>query len=320
MNGSEPMSDDESWARETLREVALESVRERRRTRRWGIFLRIVFLLIIGTAVFSTLGPLLTLGESQPTGPHTAVVQVNGPILASRPANAERLIEGLERAFEAENAEGVLLQINSPGGSPVASSRVYQAIERLRSAHPETPVHAVAGDIMASGAYYIAAAADEIHVNGASLIGSIGVINRGFGFSEAINRLGIERRVYTAGDEKAGLDPFMPPDSDQIEEMQGMLDAIHEQFIEAVEAGRGDRLTGDPSSLYSGRIWTGGEGIEIGLADAYGSPESVARSVIGAPRRVDYTPRRRLLDRALEQVGSAMATTLNRMQGPTLRP
>jgi protease-4 len=314
------MSDDESWARETLREVALESVRERRRSRRWGIFLRIVFLLIIGTAVFSTLGPLLAMGGSQPTGPHTAVVQVNGPILASRPANAERLIEGLERAFEAENARGVMLEINSPGGSPVASSRVYQAIDRLRAAHPDTPVHAVAGDVMASGAYYIAAAADEIHVNGASLIGSIGVINRGFGFSRAIERLGIERRVYTAGDEKAGLDPFTPPDAEQIDAMQGMLDAIHEQFIEAVKAGRGDRLNGDPESLYSGRIWAGGEGIELGLADAYGSPESVARSVIGAPRRVDYTPRRQLLDRALEQVGSAMATTWSRLQGPSLRP
>lgn len=313
------MSDEERWAHETLREVALEGIRERRRARRWTIFLRLTLLVLLGAVLVSALGRPLGFGSGGgETGPHTAVVQVNGPIMANSPASAARIIEGLERAFAADNAEGVMLQINSPGGSPVASSRIYQAINRLAAAHPDKPVHAVAGDVMASGAYYIAAAASDIHVNGASIIGSIGVINRGFGFSEAIDRLGIERRVYTAGDEKAGLDPFMPPEASQIDEMQQMLDNIHEQFIEAVREGRGERLSGDPEVLFSGRVWTGREGIDQGLVDAIGSPESVARSVIGAPRRVDYTPRRPLLDRALEQVGSAAATTWARLQGPAL--
>lgn len=312
------MNDDESWARETLREVALEDIRERRRSRRWRIFLRLVLLSLIAVAVFSSLRTALPVGESTGAGPHTAVVRVNGPILAGQPANAERIIEGLERAFEADNARGVMLQINSPGGSPVASSRIYQAINRLSAAHPDTSVHAVAGDVMASGAYYIAAAADDIHVNGASIIGSIGVINRGFGFADAIERLGIERRVYAAGDEKSGLDPFMPPDDDQVAAMQRMLDDIHVQFIEAVRAGRGDRLKGEPDNLFSGRAWTGGEGIELGLADARGSPESVAREVIGAPQRVDYTPRRGLFDRALERIGGAAITTWLRLQDPLM--
>ena len=312
------MSDDESWARDTLREVALEGIRERRRSRRWTIFLRLVLLGLIAVAVFSSLRTALPIGEGAGTGPHTAVVQVNGPIMAGQPANAERIIQGLEQAFEAENSRGVMLQINSPGGSPVASDRIYQAINRLSAAHPDKPVHAVAGDVMASGAYYIAAAADAIHVNGASIIGSIGVISRGFGFSDAIERLGIERRVYAAGDEKSGLDPFMPPDGDQVAAMQRMLDDIHAQFIEAVRDGRGDRLTGEPDNLFSGRAWTGGEGIELGLADARGSPETVARTVIGAPQRVDYTPRRGLLDRALERIGSAAATTWLRLQEPLM--
>lgn len=312
------MSDDDSWARETLREVALEGIRERRRSRRWTIFLRLLLLALVAVAVFSSLRTALPIGQGSEPGAHTAVVQVNGPIMAGRPANAARIIEGLERAFKADNAQGVMLQINSPGGSPVASSRIYQAIDRLSAAHPDKPVHAVAGDVMASGAYYIAAAADDIHVNGASIVGSIGVINRGFGFSDAIARLGIDRRVYTAGEQKSGLDPFMPPDGDQVAAMQRMLDDIHQQFIQAVRDGRGDRLTGDPDSLFSGRAWTGGEGIDLGLADARGSPESVARTVIGAPQRVDYTPRRRLFDQALEQIGSAAASTWLRLQDPMM--
>ncbi|MEX0430562.1 S49 family peptidase [Spiribacter insolitus] len=310
------MGDEEKWARESLREIALEGIRERRRARRWAIFMRLLFLAVIVTLFFFTLRPSLQMGESAVTGPHTAVVQINGPIMAGRPANADRIIQGLEAAFEAAGARGVLLEINSPGGSPVASSRIYQAIDRLREAHPGKPVHAVAGDMMASGAYYVAAAADQIHVDGASIIGSIGVVSRGFGFSDAIQRLGIERRVYTAGDEKAGMDPFTPPEPGQVERLRGMLDGIHDQFIAAVREGRGDRLTGNPETLFSGRVWTGSQGIEQGLADGFGSPESVAREVIGAPDRVNYMPRRGLLDRALEQIGSAAVAAWVELQSP----
>jgi len=310
------MADEEKWARESLREIALEGIRERRRARRWAIFMRLLFLGIIVALFFFTLRPGLQMGDTAISGGHTAVVQINGPIMAGRPANADRVIQGLEAAFESEGARGVLLEINSPGGSPVASSRIYQAIDRLREAHPDKPVHAVAGDIMASGAYYVAAAADQIHVDGASIIGSIGVVSRGFGLNDAIQRLGIERRVYTAGDEKAGMDPFTPPEPGEVERLQGMLDGIHDQFIAAVREGRGDRLTGNPETLFSGRVWTGRQGIEQGLADGYGSPESVAREVIGAPERVNYTPTRGLLDRALEQVGRAAAAAWVELQSP----
>ncbi len=310
------MADEEKWARESLREIALEGIRERRRARRWAIFMRLLFLGVIVALFFFTLRPGLQMGDTAISGGHTAVVQINGPIMAGRPANADRVIQGLEAAFESEGARGVLLEINSPGGSPVASSRIYQAIDRLREAHPDKPVHAVAGDIMASGAYYVAAAADQIHVDGASIIGSIGVVSRGFGLNDAIQRLGIERRVYTAGDEKAGMDPFTPPEPGEVERLQGMLDGIHDQFIAAVREGRGDRLTGNPETLFSGRVWTGRQGIEQGLADGYGSPESVAREVIGAPERVNYTPTRGLLDRALEQVGRAAAAAWVELQSP----
>lgn len=312
------MGDEENWARESLREIALEGIRERRRARRWAIFMRLLFLALIATGMFLALRPALQMGEAGVRGPHTAVVQINGPIMAGQPASAERIIQGLEAAFEAGAVRGVMLEINSPGGSPVASSRIYQAIDRLRAAHPDMPVHAVAGDVMASGAYYVAAAADQIHVDGASIIGSIGVVSRGFGLTDAIERLGIERRLYTAGDEKAGLDPFTPPAPDEVERLRGMLDGIHDQFIAAVREGRGDRLAGDPQTLFSGRVWTGSQGIERGLADAYGSPESVARDVIGAADRVNYTPPRRLLDRALEQIGSAAVTTWARLQQPMM--
>lgn len=308
------MQDEESWARESLREIALEGIRERRRARRWGIFFKLLVLVYLGVLLAGVVLPGLQWGTESIAGPHTAVVKIHGPLMSDAQASDERIIEGLEAAFAADNARGVLLDINSPGGSPVVSSRIYQAIQRLRSAHPDKTVHAVAGDVMASGAYYIAAAADSIHVDGASIVGSIGVVSRGFGLAEAIERLGIERRIYTAGEEKAGLDPFTNPDSKEINDLKIMLDKIHDQFIEAVEAGRGDRLAGDREALFSGRIWTGAQSIENGLADAFGSPGSVARDVIGAAERIDYTPQRKLLERALERVGAAATHSLRGLQ------
>ncbi|AGM40914.1 peptidase S49 [Spiribacter salinus M19-40] len=312
------MQDEETWARDSLRDVALEGIRERRRARRWGIFFKLAVLAYLFALLFFSARPLLGLGADASAGPHTAVVEIEGPIMADSRASAERVIAGLERAFEAPQAQGVMLKINSPGGSPVESSRIYQAIQALREAHPDMPVHAVAGDAMASGAYYIAAAADEIHVDGASIVGSIGVISRGFGFSEAIDRLGIERRVYAAGDEKAGMDPFTEPDPDEEARMQDMLDGIHEQFIDAVRAGRGERLDTKDETLFSGRIWTGEQGIALGLADGLGTPRTVAAEVIGAEQRIEYAPPRPFLDRALERVGGAAARVWLEMQHPAL--
>ncbi len=310
------MQDDESWARDSLRDIALEGVRERRRARRWGIFFKLLILSYLFALLFFSIRPLSGLGEQQATGPHTAVVTVDGPIMADSPASAERVIAGLRRAFEAPGARGVLLEINSPGGSPVESSRIYQAITRLRDAHPTMPLHAVAGDSMASGAYYIAAAADGIHADGASVVGSIGVISRGFGFSDAIARLGIERRVYAAGANKNSLDPFAPPDDESERHLQTMLDDIHAQFIAAVRSGRGDKLTGNNEALFSGRMWTGRQGLELGLVDSLASPAVVAEEVIGAGRRIDYTPPRKWLDRVIERVGGAAARAMVDWQHP----
>lgn len=311
------MQEEEQWARESLRDIALEGIRERRRARRWGIFFKLLLLGYFGVLLIGVVVPGLQWGADALPGTHTAVVKIHGPLTINGEASDERVIDGLEAAFAAKEAEGVLLDINSPGGSPVVSSRIYQAIQRLREEHPDKPVHAVAGDVMASGAYYIAAAADAIHVDGASVVGSIGVVSRGFGLDEAIDRLGIERRIYTAGEEKAGLDPFVQPDQQEINNLQSMLDQIHEQFIAAVEDGRGERLQGDREVLFSGRIWTGSQSIANGLADAYGSPASVASEVIGAAEKIDYTPQRKLLERVFERIGAAAVNTwVSHQQGP----
>lgn len=299
------MQEEETWAKDSLREIALEGIRERRRARRWGIFFKLLVLGYFGVLLVAVVMPGLRWGADALPGAHTAVVKIHGPLTSDGQASDERIISGLEAAFEAQNAKGILLDINSPGGSPVVSSRIYKAIQRLREVHPDKPVHAVAGDVMASGAYYIAAAADAIHVDGASVVGSIGVVSRGFGLADAIDRLGIERRIYTAGEEKAGLDPFTQPEESQINNLQLMLDQIHEQFIAAVEAGRGERLQTDREVLFSGRIWTGAQSIDNGLADALGSPATVARDIIGAEERIDYTPQRKLLERVFERIGAA---------------
>ncbi len=311
------MQEEESWAKESLREIALEGIRERRRARRWGIFFKLLVLAYFGVLLVAVVMPGLQWGAEALPGEHTAVVRIHGPLTSDGEASDKRIIQGLEAAFAAQQSKGILLDINSPGGSPVISSRIYAAIQRLRAEHPNKPVHAVAGDVMASGAYYIAAAADAIHVDGASVVGSIGVVSRGFGLADAIERLGIERRIFTAGEEKAGLDPFTTPDEKQINNLQIMLHQIHEQFIAAVEGGRGDRLQGDREVLFSGRIWTGQQSIENGLADALGGPASVARDVIGAEQQIDYTPQRKLLERVFERIGAAAVTTwLNYQQSP----
>jgi len=297
--------ENESWAQESLRDIALEGVRERRRARRWGIFFKVIVLGYLIAISIAALRPVLSLGEGSATSAHTAVIRIQGPIMADSPASAERVIAGLERAFAAPQAQGILLDINSPGGSPVESSRIYQAIQRLRAANPDKPVHAVAGDSMASGAYYIAAAADKIHVDGASVVGSIGVITRSFNLSGALERLGIERRIYSAGEQKAGLDPFTDADPASVAQLETMLNDIHEQFISAVQQGRGERLNGESQALFSGRIWSGRQAIDNGLADALGTPRGVARDVIGAAQTIDYTPKQQWLDRAIDRLGTS---------------
>jgi protease IV len=309
---------DDRWEREALRDVALAVVQEQRRARRWGIFFK---LLLIGylTLLVVLLWPA-RFGEDKATASrHTAVVSVSGPIMDESGASADRIIRGLQAAFRGEHVAGVLLRIDSPGGSPVQSGRINDEIGRLRLQHPEMPVYAVVGDLCASGAYYIAVAADRIYVDKASMIGSIGVMMNSFGLTEALDKLGVERRLFTAGENKGFLDPFSPLEPEHVVHVQGMLAEIHEQFIAVVREGRGERLPAD-ADVFNGLVWTGERSIELGLADELGSIEHVAREVIGAERLVDYTPRESLLAALADRIGASAATRLGTLLGLDLSP
>lgn len=294
------------WEREILARLAFAGLQEQRRARRWGIFFKTLGFLYL----FALLALLVVdTGPAQRVGRHTALVDLSGIIAEGADASADQIVSGLRAAFEDEHTAGVILRINSPGGSPVQAGYINSEIRRLREAHPQTPLYAVVVDVCASGGYYVAAAADRIYADKASIVGSIGVRMDGFGFVEAIERLGIERRLMTAGRHKALLDPFLPEDPVARDHLQAMLDQIHRQFIEAVKAGRGDRLI-DDERIFSGLVWTGEEALRLGLVDGLGSAGYVAREVIGAEKIVDYTPKKSFLDRLGANVGAAMARWL----------
>ena len=241
---------------------------------------------------------------------HTALIDIYGVIAANTEARADYIVSGLRRAFEDSNTQGVILRINSPGGSPVQAGYVNDEIKRLRAEHPDIPLYAVISDVCASGGYYIAAAADEIYANKASVVGSIGVIMAGFGFVDAIEKLGVERRILHAGDNKGFMDPFQPLKIDEQAHVQGLLDEIHQQFIDVVKQGRGERLIND-EKLFSGLIWTGQESIELGLVDGLASASQVARDIIGAEDIIDFTRRENYLDRFAKSIGSAIYRSFN---------
>lgn len=311
------------WERETIARLAAASLAEQRRTRRWGILFKSLVLLYLFAVLFVVLdlGPLV--GAPDPVGrdgPHTAVVRVDGVIASDADASADRMVQGLREAFEDPQTRGVIVRINSPGGSPVQAGLIYDEIQRLRERHPQTPLYAVAMDLCASGGYYVAAAADRIYANRASMVGSIGVRFGSFGFVEAIDRLGIERRLITAGEDKALLDPFLPQESEHVAHVRGMVDGIHQQFIDAVREGRGERLQAAGSEVFSGLIWTGEKAIEQGLVDELGSASYVAREVIGAEKMVDFTPRKDFLQRISERIGVGLAKALrSELLAPMLR-
>lgn len=292
MSNLEPVSKPQNEKEWRLIEKLVMSLQaEQKRDRRWRIFFRLLgfgYLLLMLVLFYPT-----RMGTTTDTGittEHTALVDVKGVIANDAEANADSLSTALRKAFEAEHSKAVLLRINSPGGSPVQSNYVYREIRRLKDKHPEKKVYAVITDMGASGAYYIAAAADEIYVDPSSIVGSIGVIMAGFGFTDAIDKLGIERRVLTSGDNKALLDPFAPMKDEQKEHFQAMLDTVHDEFIQAVKEGRGDRLQSEEHpELFSGLVWSGSKAVELGLADGFGSPGSVARDIILADKVVDYT-------------------------------
>lgn len=288
MNEPESKNKQENWERSLLENLALASLREQRRTRSWGIFFKILAALYLFILLFAALG-WIEEGSVRLPEKHTALIEVKGVIAADTMSSAEKIVSSLQAAFKDKNTKGVVLRINSPGGSPVQAGHINDEIHRLRLKYPQIPVYAVVSDICASGGYYVAVAADKIFVDKASLVGSIGVLMDGFGFAGTLEKLGVERRLLTAGENKGFLDPFSPLDPEQKKYAQSLLKEIHEQFIQVVKQGRGERLKNDPA-IFSGIVWTGEKSIELGITDAIGSAEYVAREIIQAETLVDYTP------------------------------
>ena len=307
---------DENWERRVLGELALAGLQEQRRARRWRIFFRLVTIGLV------LLGLVVVIGSAETkracSDKCTAVVQIDGELDHNGRTSAENVITGLQAAFKDKGTRGVVLRINSPGGSPVQAGQINDEIRRLRGKYPDTPIYAVVEEMCASGAYYVAVAADRIYVDKASLIGSIGVILDSFGFVGTMEKLGVERRAITAGENKAFLDPFSPLSPMQKEYAQRLLDEIHQQFIAVVKEGRGSRLKDSPE-LFSGLVWNGKRGIELGLADAIGNVDYVAREVIKAEDVVDFTVQENIAERVVRKFGATVARNLGALLGASLQ-
>ena len=300
------------WERAVLEKVALAAVTEQRRARRWGIFFKFLIFAYLFIVLFIAMG---WFGKKDGAhDKHTALVEINGVIAPGSAASADAVMQGLADAFKDKRTQGVVLRINSPGGSPVQSGYINDEIKRLRAKYPDKPLYAVVEDLCASGGYYVAVAADKIYVNKASMIGSIGVLMNGFGFTGTMEKLGVERRLLAAGENKGFLDPFSPLNDEQKVHAKQMLSEIHEQFIEVVRKGRGKRLKETPE-MFSGLVWVGQKSIELGLADALGSVEQVARDVIKAEDIVDFTPRENVAERFAKRFGAAAAESLIKLGG-----
>lgn len=311
------MSDNNApWEREVVTQLAESSLREQRRARRWGIFFKALTFAYIGGIIFM-FGDA-NMAKIDTSEKHTALIELSGVIADKEEASADNIVTALRDAFENENSAGVILRINSPGGSPVQSGYIYDEIRRLRKANPDTPLYAVVTDICASGGYYIASAADKIYADKASIVGSIGVRMDNFGFVDAMNKLGIERRTLTAGENKALLDPFLPENEKAKAHMQTMLSEIHQQFIDAVKQGRGDRLDTNVDGVFSGLIWTGEAAVTIGLVDELASASHVAREVIGEETIIDYTLKEDIFERFADRLGATVAQVISAQFFPSI--
>ena len=291
-----------NWERQALEHLLLENLKETRKARRWRAVLRVLTLLVIVGALLSIFDFHLP-GKGMGVEKHTALVTLEGEISSSSMANAMDINSSLLAAFENEQSAGVVLRINSPGGSPVQAGIINDEIHRLRKLYPNKPFYVVIEDICASGGYYVAVAADQILVDKASLVGSIGVIMEGFGFTGLMDKLGVTRRMITSGSNKGMLDPFSKENPKQVEMVKTMIDEIHQQFITVVKEGRGDRLK-DAPDLFSGRIWNGEQAVKIGLADGYGTVETVARDIFKAPDILDYTMKENFAERVAKRFGA----------------
>ncbi|PRP69790.1 S49 family peptidase [Chromobacterium amazonense] len=300
------MSDTHNWERQLLEKLASAALVEQRRSRQWKIFFRLIWLAIIGfIAVSLFMRNEEKAGASLTGSGHSAVIQLDGAI-TSENDTGKKMTEALDEAFRDRNTKGIIIDANSPGGSPVLSGMVYDEIRRLKKLHANIPVYVVVSEVCASGCYYIASAADKIYVDKASIVGSIGVLSDGFGFTGALEKLGVERRLKTSGENKAMGDPFSPVNPKHEAIRQQLLDDIHAQFIQAVRAGRGSRLKNDPQ-LFSGMVWLGEKAIPLGLADGYGTVASVARDVVKAEKTVDYTQQDDFSSRVARRIGVEFA-------------
>lgn len=298
---------EEGWERKVLERVALAAIEEQRRARRWGIFFKLFFALYLLVVLVMLYGD--QRGSRSFAKGYTALVEIEGAIAPDALASADNVIGSLRAAFEAKHTAGIVLRANSPGGSPVQAGYIYNEIQRLREKYPRIPVYAVITDVCASGCYYAVAAADKVYADKASIVGSIGVLMNSFGFVDAMKKLGIERRLLTAGERKDFLDPFSAMKPSDKAHAQKLLNRIHQQFIERVRAGRGDALK-ETKDLFSGLFWTGEEAVAMGLVDELGSASYVAREVIGAEEVVDFTQRENVFDRFAKRLGIAIAEKL----------
>ena len=299
---------------ETVDELARAFFKDRRTDRRWKLFFRWSWLLVFAVIAWA----LITARNhsATPSGPHTALIEVRGEIASDSEASAELLVGALKNAFEDDGAQAIVLRINSPGGSPVQAGIINDEIRRLKAKH-QKKVYAVVEETCASGAYYIAVAADEIYADKASIVGSIGVLMDGFGFTGTMEKLGVERRLMTAGDNKGIGDPFSPVSEKQRAYTQAMLDQIHQQFISVVKEGRGKRLKIGPDT-FSGLFWNGQQALEMGLIDHLGNLDMVAREVVKAEEVIDYTPRDNVAERLAKRFGASIGAGAVRALQSTL--
>jgi len=297
-----------------IEKMLLSSQKEQRRARRWGIFFKSLTFVYLFAILLMFRSGSISENSMVHTGPHTAVVRVEGLISEDEVSSAANIISGLRKAFEDTNTQGIILAINSPGGTPVQAGYIYDEIKRLRGLHPAIRVYAVISDLGASGGYYVASAADEIYADKASLVGSIGVISSGFGFVNTMEKLGVERRLYTAGENKAFLDSFSPQKDGEVEFWEEVLAVTHRQFIDQVKAGRGDRLA-DDDRLFTGLIWSGEQALDLGLIDGLGNASYVAREIIGEEEMVDFTPRLSPFESFVQQFGVAVGGEIGQLLG-----
>jgi protease IV len=306
--GSKMTDNDPNWERSLISKLAQDALVEQRRRRRWGIFFKLLTFAYI-TFLLLVLVDWSSRGDFTGGKKHTAMVELTGIIAPGADASAEKITSSLEAAFKDKNTQGVILRINSPGGSPVQAQTIYDEMRRLRKKYPDIPLYAVVEDICASGGYFVAVGADRIYVAKASIVGSIGVLMNGFGFTGLMDKLGIERRLITAGEHKGMLDPFSPLQDNDKEYIERLMKDIHQQFISVVREGRGKRLKETPD-MFSGLIWTGDKSVELGLADGFGTLDSVARDVIKAEDIVDYTQKEGFAEKVAKRFGASMASTL----------